>query len=89
MPPVLSPHFTAYEPQLLRPEHPEPELLNRRSHHNEKPVHGNEEELPLIPSRETPSNKDPAAAKKKKLKVITNKRQVQTATSQEEKLPPS
>ncbi|KAI4583416.1 hypothetical protein MJG53_008629 [Ovis ammon polii x Ovis aries] len=84
------PASSAYEQQLLKPEHPEPELLNKRSHHKGKPMLCNEEELPPIPSRESlkTSNEDAAAAEKK-LQVITNKRQVQTATSREEKLPPS
>ena len=30
-------------PQLLKPAHLEPMLHNKRSHHNEKPVHRNEE----------------------------------------------
>ncbi|KAJ8787666.1 hypothetical protein J1605_022824 [Eschrichtius robustus] len=33
----------AREPQLLKPAHLEPVLRNKRSHHNEKPVHRNEE----------------------------------------------
>ena len=30
-------------PQLLKPTHLEPVLCNKRSHHNEKPAHRNEE----------------------------------------------
>ena len=33
----------AHEPQLLKPTRLEPMLHNERSHHNEKPVHRNEE----------------------------------------------
>ena len=33
----------ARAPQLLKPMHPEPMLHNKRSHHNEKLVHCNEE----------------------------------------------
>ncbi|KAJ8779787.1 hypothetical protein J1605_012274 [Eschrichtius robustus] len=33
----------AQVPQLLKPAHLEPMLHNKRSHHNEKPVHCNKE----------------------------------------------
>ena len=33
----------AREPQPLKPAHLEPVLCNKRSHHNEKPAHRNEE----------------------------------------------
>ena len=35
--------YLACVPQLLKPAYLEPLLLNKRSHHNEKPVHLNEE----------------------------------------------
>ena len=36
-------NYWAHVPQLLKPTHLEPVLLNKRSHRNEKPVHHNEE----------------------------------------------
>ena len=36
-------NYWACVPQLLKPTHLEPVLHNKRSHHNEKPVHRNEE----------------------------------------------
>ena len=41
-------------PQLLKPSCLEPVLRNKRSHHNEKPVHRNEEQPPLAATRESP-----------------------------------
>ena len=43
MPQLLSLHSRAREPQLLKPVGLEPVLRNKGSHHNEKPVHRNEE----------------------------------------------
>ena len=43
MPQLLSLRSRALEPQLLKPELLEPMLCNKRSHHNEKPVHSNED----------------------------------------------
>ena len=43
MPQLLSLRSRACELQLLKPGHLEPVLHNKRSHHNEKPVHRNEE----------------------------------------------
>ena len=39
----VSHNYGARVPQLLKPEHLEPVLHNKRRHHNEKPVHRNEE----------------------------------------------
>ena len=53
----LSPCATtteAREPQLLKPACLEPMLPNKRSHHNEKPVHRNEEQPLLAATRESP-----------------------------------
>ena len=36
-------NYCARVPQLLKPAYLEPMLLNKRSHHNEKPAHRNEE----------------------------------------------
>ena len=36
-------NYWARVPQLLKPVHLEPLLCNKRSHHNEKPAHRNEE----------------------------------------------
>ena len=36
-------NYWAWVPQLLKPTHLEPELCNKRSHHNEKPAHCNKE----------------------------------------------
>ena len=36
-------NYWARVPQLLKPVRLEPVLCNKRSHHNEKPSHGNEE----------------------------------------------
>ena len=36
-------NYWAHVPQLLKPTHLEPVLHNKRSHHNEKPMHRNEE----------------------------------------------
>ena len=41
-------------PQLLKPVHLEPMLCNKRSHHNEKPAHRNEEQPLLTTARESP-----------------------------------
>ena len=35
-------NYWAHVPQLLKPEHLEPVLHNKRSHRNEKPMHHNE-----------------------------------------------
>ena len=43
VPQLLSLHSRACEPQLLKPTCLEPMLRNKRSHHNEKPMHRNEE----------------------------------------------
>ena len=42
-PQLLSLRSQAHEPQLLKPACLDPVLRNKRSHHNEKPVHRNEE----------------------------------------------
>ena len=39
----VSHNYWACVPQLLKPVHLEPVLCNKRSHHNEKPVHRDEE----------------------------------------------
>ena len=36
-------NYLAHVPQLLKPAHLEPMLLNKRSHRSEKPAHHNEE----------------------------------------------
>ena len=36
-------NYWAHMPQLLKPAHLEPVLHNKRSHHNEKPAHCNED----------------------------------------------
>ena len=43
VPQLLSLHSRAREPQLLKPAYLEPMLRNKRSHHNEKHAHRNEE----------------------------------------------
>ncbi|KAJ8788733.1 hypothetical protein J1605_005029 [Eschrichtius robustus] len=42
-PQLLSLRSSAHEPQLLKPLRLEPLLCNKRSHHNEKPAHHNED----------------------------------------------
>ena len=42
------------EPRLLRPVCLEPVLRNKRSHHNEKPAHHNEEWPLLTTTKESP-----------------------------------
>ena len=36
-------NYWAHVPQLLKPVHLEPVLCNKRSHHNEKPMHHNDQ----------------------------------------------
>ena len=43
----------AREPQLLKPARLEPVFRNKRSHRNEKPAHGNEEQPPLAAATKT------------------------------------
>ena len=43
VPKLLSLRSRAHKPQLLKPTCLEPMLRNKRSHHNEKPMHCNEE----------------------------------------------
>ena len=64
-PQLLSLCSRARKPQLLKPVHLEPVLRNKRSHRNEKPAHRNEEEPPLVATREKPerSNEDPTQPK--------------------------
>ena len=60
----VSHNYWTHVPQLLKPAHLESLLRNKRSHCNEKPMHHNEEELPLTATRESPrSNKDPTQSK--------------------------
>ena len=40
---LMSHNYWARVPQLLKPAHLEPMLRSKRSHHNEKPVHRNQE----------------------------------------------
>ena len=47
-------NYWAHVPQLLKPVRLEPVLCNKRSHPNEKPTHGNEEQPPLTSIRESP-----------------------------------
>ena len=57
-------NYWAHVLQLLKPARLEPVLWNKRSHHNEKPVHRNEEQPPLAATRESPrSNEDPTQPK--------------------------
>ena len=54
---VLEPvhhNYRALVPQLLKPVCLEPVLRNKRSHHNEKPAHCNEEQPLLAATRESP-----------------------------------
>ena len=46
-------NYWAREPQLLKPARLEPVLRNKRSHHDEKPAHRNEEQPPLAATRES------------------------------------
>ena len=39
----MSHNYWAHTPQILKPMRPEPMLCNKRSYHNEKPAHCNEE----------------------------------------------
>ena len=47
-------NYWAQVPQLLKHARLEPVLRNKRSHHNEKPVHHNEEQPLLAATRESP-----------------------------------
>ena len=59
-------NYWAHMPQLLKPTRLEPVLHNKRSHHNEKPVHGNEEQPPLTLTRESHTQqRKPNTAKNK------------------------
>ena len=53
-PQLLRLRSRALEPQLLKPACLEPVLHNKRSHHNEKPMHSNEEWPPHATIRESP-----------------------------------
>ena len=55
-------------PQLLKPSRLEPMLRNKKSHHNEKPAHRDEEWSPLSATRESPhaATKTQRGQKKKK-----------------------
>ena len=55
-------------PQLLKPSRLEPMLRNKKSHHNEKPAHRDEEWSPLSVTRESPhaATKTQRGQKKKK-----------------------
>ena len=46
-------NYWARVPQLLKPMRQEPVLCNKRSHHDEKPMHHNKEEPPLAATRES------------------------------------
>lgn len=82
--------LTAYEPQPLKPKHPSLSSSTREASTVRSPGTATKRSPRSSQAEKAwkPSNEDPAAAKTK-LKVITNKRQLQTATSQEEKFPPS
>ena len=58
-------NYWAHVTQLLEPACLEPVLHNKRSYHNEKPAHRNEEWPPLTATREKParSNEDPTQPK--------------------------
>ena len=57
----------AHAPQLLKPARLEPTFCNKRSHQNEKPPHGNDEQPPLAATKESAcGNEDPTQSKKKK-----------------------
>ena len=47
-------NYWPHAPELLKPARLEPVVRNKRSHHNEKPVHHNEEWPPLAATRESP-----------------------------------
>ena len=70
VPQLLSLRSRARMPQLLKPEHLEPALHNKRSHCNEKPTHSNGEQPPLAATRErsraATQPKDQMQPKKKK-----------------------
>ena len=51
---LMSHNYWASMPQLLKLTCLEPMFCNKRSHHNEKPAHRNQEELPLATTRESP-----------------------------------
>ena len=51
---AASHNYWARVPQLLKHAHLEPMLLNKRSHHNEKPTHRKEEQPLLAATRESP-----------------------------------
>ena len=53
-PETSSHNYRAYVPQLLKTTCLKPVLWNHRSHHNEKPVHHNEEQPLFITARESP-----------------------------------
>ena len=53
MPQLLSLCSRAHELQLLKLAHPESRFLNKGSHHNEKPLHHNEEQPLLTTTRES------------------------------------
>ena len=87
---AAEPVLTAYEPQPLKPKHPGLSSSTREASTVRSPGTATKRSPRSSQAEKVwkPSNEDPAAAKTK-LKVIANKRQSQTATSQEEKLPPS
>ena len=60
-------------PQLLKPTYLDSVLRNKRSHHNEKPVHHNAEQPPLTATRESPraATKTQRSQKKKKKESMT------------------
>ena len=49
----VSHNYWAHVPQVLKPARLEPVLHNKRSHHNEKPMHRNEVQPPLAATRES------------------------------------
>ena len=77
-PQLLSLRSRAHEPQLLKPTKLEPVLCNRRSQHDEKPAHRNEEQLLLAATRESPcSNKGPIQPKINKIINLKTKQKKQ------------
>ena len=72
LPQLLSPCSRDQELRLLKPEHLELMLKNKRSHHHEKPAHQNQRVAPAPCNQRRPvrSNKDPAQSKIKEEKKV-------------------
>ena len=66
-------NYWAHGLQLLKPTCLEPVLCNKRSHHNEKPVHRNEESPLLAATRESLRAATKTQRSQKKTKTKTKK----------------